>query len=275
MVYRTSFNAKKNTDDVHLDQDVTREYVLTVDVDIENIFNINAEVPILTVFDKREGWYPVVQGEKTYAKFKFNNIGYNVVYLPMDKESEKTFNYPFFIDAFKNIRFFKPDKNVLDSAVLTRKIGLSIRRYREKLSWMKALNGSVIKAANTSKFNNAKVLHEVSNLNSTHIQKIKITDKTKYKYVIFNSKKTKSFLAKLALYDLHMKPLKGEDYELFYWDKQWKSLGKQKAQDTLLHYNNVPKNALLWLRNLTKGREEHVFCIDENKKQHWLDFENL
>ncbi|WP_139959608.1 hypothetical protein [Flavicella sediminum] len=334
-VYRTRFDAVKNTNSIHTDQDVTHKYILVMDVDIDNIFNVNAKASILTVFDKREGWFPVVQGQKTGENFKFSNIGYNVLYLPMDKESKKPLNYPFFIDASKKIRFFKPDKNVLDSVVLTRKIGLSTRRYRGKRFWLEALNGSVIEASNNSEFINAKVLHEVSNFNSTHIQKIKITDRTQYKYIRFNSKKPKSFLAKLAFYDVNMKPLqgeiieknilketkdykygafddntltysggdyfklglkfskpqtigfvefqsrnddnhinKGEDYELFYWDKNWKSLGKQKAQDTLLHYNNVPKNALLWLRNLTKGREEHIFCIDENKQQHWLGFEN-
>ncbi|MFC2110567.1 hypothetical protein ACFLRU_06945 [Bacteroidota bacterium] len=334
-VYRARFDNAKNEQDIHLKEDVTDQYVLAMDVDIENIFKLEAKEPALTVFDKREGWYPVVQGEKTDEKFKFNNIGYNVLYLPMDNESKKPINYPFFIDASKNIRFFKPDKNILDSITLTRKIGLSTRRYRGKRLWLEALNESIIEASNNSEFKNAKVLHEVSNFSSTHIQNIKLTNRAKYKYIRFNSKKPKSFLAKLAFYDLDMKPLqgeiieenilketkdykygafddntltysggdyfkfgfklskpetigfvefqsrhddnhinKGEDYELFYWDKDWKSLGKQKAQDTLLNYNNVPKNALLWLRNLTKGREEHVFCIDQNKKQHWLGFEN-
>lgn len=65
----------------------------------------------------------------------------------------------------------------------------------------------------------------------------------------------------------------GEDYELFYWDKYWKSLGEQKAKDTVLYYD-VPENSLLWLKNLTKGKEEHVFMIDKNKKQKWLGFHN-
>lgn len=65
----------------------------------------------------------------------------------------------------------------------------------------------------------------------------------------------------------------GERYELFYWDRKWKTLGEQKATDTVLYYD-IPENALLWLRNLTKGKEEHVFYIDSNKKQHWIGFDN-
>ena len=54
---------------------------------------------------------------------------------------------------------------------------------------------------------------------------------------------------------------RGETYELFYQDgvNGWTSLGRQVAADDWLEYDNVPDNALLWLRNLTKGREEQVF----------------
>ncbi len=56
----------------------------------------------------------------------------------------------------------------------------------------------------------------------------------------------------------------GDEYELFYNDgiNGWLSLGKQKARERVLHYD-VPSNALFWLRNLTKGKEEQVFfCHD-------------
>lgn len=54
---------------------------------------------------------------------------------------------------------------------------------------------------------------------------------------------------------------RGETYELFYQDgvNGWTSLGRQVAATGYLEYDNVPDNALLWLRNLTKGREEQVF----------------
>lgn len=65
----------------------------------------------------------------------------------------------------------------------------------------------------------------------------------------------------------------GEEYELFYWDKEWKTLGKQVAKDTVLYYS-TPANALLWLKDNTNGNEEHVFTINKNKKQQWLGFDN-
>lgn len=67
--------------------------------------------------------------------------------------------------------------------------------------------------------------------------------------------------------------IKGEEYELFYWDKKWKSLGIQIAQDTVIYYN-TPENSLLWLKNNTRGNEEHVFFINRNIKQYWPSFDN-
>ncbi|MEO9570731.1 MAG: transglutaminase domain-containing protein [Polaribacter sp.] len=63
---------------------------------------------------------------------------------------------------------------------------------------------------------------------------------------------------------------KDENYELLYWDRKWISLGNQRANDTVLYYKNVPKNALYWLKNHTKGKEEYVFKLNENGKQVWV-----
>lgn len=60
----------------------------------------------------------------------------------------------------------------------------------------------------------------------------------------------------------------GHDYELFYWHRKWISLGRKTAIEPKLEYDNVPKGALLWLRNLTKGKEERPFTY-ENGKQIW------
>ena len=57
-------------------------------------------------------------------------------------------------------------------------------------------------------------------------------------------------------------------YELFYWNDCWVSLGKRVPIDDAIIYENVPKGALLWLRDLTKGREERPFTY-ENGRQIW------
>jgi hypothetical protein len=69
--------------------------------------------------------------------------------------------------------------------------------------------------------------------------------------------------------DNHIRP--GDRYELLYWEKDWRSLGMQIAADTLLIYHNVPENSILWLRNLTRGKEENIFVM-ESGKQNFLGF---
>lgn len=63
----------------------------------------------------------------------------------------------------------------------------------------------------------------------------------------------------------------GDVYELFYQNgtEGWISLGRKVAIERTLFYDNVPANALLWLRNLSRGREEQVFWM-ENGKQVFL-----
>lgn len=61
----------------------------------------------------------------------------------------------------------------------------------------------------------------------------------------------------------------GEQYELFYHNgaEGWKSLGSQIAVTDSLLYKNIPDNSILWLRNLSKGKEEQQFIIGENGEQ--------
>lgn len=60
----------------------------------------------------------------------------------------------------------------------------------------------------------------------------------------------------------------GDTYELFYQDgiKGWVSLGKRTATSVWLKYDNVPENALLWLRNLTRGKEERAFYYEDGQQ---------
>lgn len=60
----------------------------------------------------------------------------------------------------------------------------------------------------------------------------------------------------------------GDTYELLYHDGQrgWRTLGWQKAVSSSLMYENVPDNALLWLRNHTRGKEERAFYYEHGKQ---------
>jgi len=62
----------------------------------------------------------------------------------------------------------------------------------------------------------------------------------------------------------------GDVYELFYFsEKGLVSLGKQTGiKNGVLYYHGVPSNALYWLQNETRGREERIFTY-ENGEQVW------
>jgi len=57
-------------------------------------------------------------------------------------------------------------------------------------------------------------------------------------------------------------------YELFYFDKGWKSLGIQKARTNELKFA-VPQYALLLLKNISKGREERIFKYENDVQIFW------
>jgi hypothetical protein len=61
----------------------------------------------------------------------------------------------------------------------------------------------------------------------------------------------------------------GMRYELLYWDDEWKSLGKQVAISDSIRYEEIPRNSVLWLRNLDEGKEERIFTMKDSKQVWW------
>lgn len=61
---------------------------------------------------------------------------------------------------------------------------------------------------------------------------------------------------------------KGDVFELFYCDGDWKSAGIMRATADSLVYRDIPKDALLYLRNHTRGVDERIFSY-ENGSQIW------
>ena len=62
----------------------------------------------------------------------------------------------------------------------------------------------------------------------------------------------------------------GNEYELLYHELDgWRSLGKKVAEECFLEYDNIPTNALFWLRNITTGIEERPFVIENSKVIFW------
>ena len=62
----------------------------------------------------------------------------------------------------------------------------------------------------------------------------------------------------------------GDTYELQYWGNgRWIGLGRKVAEGVSVSYDNIPDGALLLLRDLTKGRDERIFLLDNEGRQEW------
>lgn len=62
----------------------------------------------------------------------------------------------------------------------------------------------------------------------------------------------------------------GNYYELLFFNgTEWCSLGRQEAENNSLHYDKIPLNTLLWLRNYTRGNDERPFILKENGETEW------
>ena len=67
----------------------------------------------------------------------------------------------------------------------------------------------------------------------------------------------------------------GDNYLLRYWGKgKWQDFGEPiTANANYLEFKGVPKGKLYWLKNLTRGKEELPFTIDEAGQQQFLYFD--
>ena len=61
----------------------------------------------------------------------------------------------------------------------------------------------------------------------------------------------------------------GKTYELFVWDKEWVSLGKQVAGEQPVVFDSVPSGRLYWLVEEDSRRLERIFTIEAGRQMWW------
>lgn len=71
---------------------------------------------------------------------------------------------------------------------------------------------------------------------------------------------------RIAPRNAHNGIVRGDHYELFYWNNNWISMGVKQASYNFLTYTGVPSNTLYWLRNLDHGEEEQPFFYKKDKQ---------
>lgn len=60
----------------------------------------------------------------------------------------------------------------------------------------------------------------------------------------------------------------GDDYELFYCDREWKSLGRKNADSDSIIFK-APVGSLLYLKNHSRGNQERIFEYNDGKQVFW------
>jgi len=61
----------------------------------------------------------------------------------------------------------------------------------------------------------------------------------------------------------------GSEYELFYWEDEWISAGKQTATQNPLIFDDVPADRLYWLVETESRKEERIFTYEKGKQLWW------
>jgi hypothetical protein len=64
-------------------------------------------------------------------------------------------------------------------------------------------------------------------------------------------------------------PTPGTEYELFYWQDGWKSLGKTTAGSDPLLFDKIPTGCLYWLVATGSDKDERIFTIEDGKQVWW------
>lgn len=232
---------------LHLDEDENK-YVFRPKEDSMILGTITRKYPpISNKHDKRKkGWYSTLNGLKLQGSdnINFKNAKTLLTIKEVYSSNPQTVACPK-VQVFKYYRMIKSDK-----------LQLAEIRFID----------------NEGKSNNGRVFGNVSN-----IELLKLVDDDELSFSVLDSGEyvgienekllqLKSIMVQGRNDGNHIKP--GINYELFYWDRKWNSLGKRQAKDTLLNYQNIPGNSLLWLK-CEEGMEEHVFSIDEQGRQFW------
>ena len=63
--------------------------------------------------------------------------------------------------------------------------------------------------------------------------------------------------------------IKDLEYELYYWNNRWVSLGRKTATDYHITYDHIPENSLLYLKCTSEGNENRIFTWQGNGPKWW------
>lgn len=140
-------------------RDVTAEYMKTVDIAVK-VNQRDSKYAYLAVFNNHN-WAPVSFGKIENGKAFFNDLGTDIVYLPVcyGKTGIEPVGDPFLLTSRGEINKFRPDNNALQSMSLYRKYPL----FKHVYNVADRIVEGEFQASDNELFRNATVMHKIEN----------------------------------------------------------------------------------------------------------------
>lgn len=305
-------------------RDVTALYVPVREVEVESRIPVTNSYGYLCVFNDLQ-WTPVAYGEMKKGLCHFEDVGMDVVYLPVvyPDHQARAFSWPFILNVKGEVEQLCPDTTCLTTLQLRRKYPLKYQTYLLNRKFA----GAVVEASDDPDFAQPVTLGDFPEITEEQWTTAVLKDTRPYRYwrIRSGSLYTIAECRLLASTGEEVKPLltdgdrpqlyyrgfdhnplsytypdqtfsfrwdmgravalaevecllcnngnniwPGNWYQLNYYDgSDWHSLGTKKATGKFVEFSGIPDNALLWLQNLTEGKEERIFSFREGKIRFW------
>lgn len=162
-------------------KDVTREYMIADDVEIEIpvSFRNKYVYAYLAVFDNKN-WISVQYGKIKGKKVRFTAMGRNCMYLPVfyDENEVIPFSSPFYITPLGKIKRYETDKTQTTTMNVYRKYFIGSHCYAVG----DRMQGGVFEAANRSDFEDAVIIYKIPDFTVQSGMVLTDTINTPYRY---------------------------------------------------------------------------------------------
>ena len=144
-------------------KDVTSDYLKTVTIKVRG-WKFNHQYAYLAVFDDKE-WKPVCFGRRTIGGYHFENIGKDILYLPVisTESGLQAIGVPFVIDTRGQRHNLQPSHGETKRVVLTRKFFLSQRMHM----YAGRVIGGRFEGSNDKDFRHRELVHTIAHWRNT------------------------------------------------------------------------------------------------------------
>ncbi|WP_300502291.1 transglutaminase-like domain-containing protein [uncultured Duncaniella sp.] len=279
--------------------DVSEEYGLTGHVEVEPQTEVT-DVWLCT-HSLTAGWIPQAYAEVRGGIARFDNIGDSVVVLPMGMADGKEIpvGLPFYLSEGRKMEI-QPDSTRMTSATFTRKYPITanwLNRYSQ-------IPSARFEVSNSPDFAHPDTLYTIRQVPVFHNCATVESDRAYRYFRVIADLPSYANMDRFNIYDMTGSLITSEswgkklfidfgharkigrieyfpwndgnfvvpdhEYELAFWNRDcWQSIGRQISRGYELTFDTIPSGALLILHDLTEGKEERPFTLQNGKQTWW------